>query len=473
VPGTTSEDAAGSTQNQSGRPALVRVLVVTADVIGQRMAGPAIRAWQMAGALAAVADVKLVSTARVSRESERFPVEFAADHDLKRHEQWADVIVFQGHLLAVHPWLKASTKIFVVDIYDPMHLEQLEQTKNSLPKSRLDDVRSTLGVINDQIMRADFLMCASEKQRDFWLGQLAAVGRINPATYDADESLRNLLSVVPFGVENEPPVQQSHGIKGTVPGIAPDDKVIIWGGGIYNWFDPVTLIHAVAKVSATRSNVRLFFLGVKHPNPHVPAMSMAFEARELAKELGLLDTVVFFNDGWVPYDTRADYLLDADLGVSTHLDHLETAFSFRTRILDYLWAGLPIVSTDGDTFADIVRVNKLGTVVPPQDVDALASALDKLLYDEETRQQTSKRVTAFSQSMTWEKVLQPLVEFCSTPHVASDHNAPMELPQARQIRDLRTRIRGLESSTSWKITRPIRLVSEGVRRALGKPPSAH
>jgi glycosyltransferase involved in cell wall biosynthesis len=341
-----------------------------------------------------------------------------------------------------------------------------------LPKSRLDDVRSTLGVINDQIMRADFLICASEKQRDFWLGQLAAVGRINPATYDADESLRNLLSVVPFGVENEAPVQQTHGIKGTVPGIAPDDKVIIWGGGIYNWFDPITLIRAVAKVAATRSNVRLFFLGVKHPNPHVPAMSMAFEARELAKELGLLDTVVFFNEGWVPYDTRADYLLDADLGVSTHLDHLETAFSFRTRILDYLWAGLPIVSTDGDTFADIVRVNKLGTVVPPQDVEALASALDKLLYDEDKRQQTSKRVTAFSRSMTWEKVLRPLTEFCAAPHAAFDHDEPMELPQARQIRDLRARIRGLESSTSWKITRPIRLVSEGVRRALGNPPSA-
>jgi glycosyltransferase involved in cell wall biosynthesis len=174
----------------------------------------------------------------------------------------------------------------------------------------------------------------------------------------------------------------------------------------------------------------------------------------------------------VPYDTRADYLLDADLGVSTHLDHLETAFSFRTRILDYLWAGLPIVSTDGDTFADIVRVNKLGTVVPPQDVEALASALDKLLYDEDRRQQTSKRVTAFSRSMTWDKVLQPLTEFCANPAGAADRRNRMELPQERHIKDLYTRIDGLERSTSWRLTVPLRWVSEKVRLFRGQPPSA-
>lgn len=468
----------GSLDRAEPHPALarqgerVRVLVVTADVLGERMAGPAIRAWQMANALAAACDVRLVSTARVTRASGAFPVEFADDVELKRHEAWADVIVFQGHLLAVHPWLRASKKIFVVDIYDPMHLEQLEQTKNESPKARVDDVRGTLGVINDQIVRADFLMCASEKQRDFWLGQLAAVGRINPATYDADESLRNLLSVVPFGVENEPPVQRSHGIKGTVDGIGPNDKVIIWGGGIYNWFDPVTLIRAVAKLAEGHDDVRLFFLGVKHPNPHVPAMSMAFEARQLAEELGLLDSVVFFNEGWVPYDTRADYLLDADVGVSTHLDHLETAFSFRTRILDYLWAGLPIVSTDGDTFADIIRANELGYVVPPEDVIALAGALEGLLYDDEKRRQTSERVTAFGTSMTWDKVLRPLTEFCANPTEAADRSNRFVSPQEYAIKDLYRRIEGLESSTSWRMTVPLRWASEGIRRVLGRPPSA-
>ena len=140
-------------------------------------------------------------------------------------------------------------------------------------------------------------------------------------------------------------------------------------------------------------DVRLYFLGMKHPNPGVPAMTIAFQTQELSRELGLTGTHVFFNEGWVPYGERADYLLDADVGVSTHFQHIETAFSFRTRILDYLWASLPIVATDGDTFGPLIREHGLGRVVPPQDVEALELALEEMLYDEQVfvRSLRSKR----------------------------------------------------------------------------------
>ena len=41
-------------------------------------------------------------------------------------------------------------------------------------------------------------------------------------------------------------------LKGVVPGIGADDKVILWGGGIYNWFDPLTLIRAVDRLRQRR-----------------------------------------------------------------------------------------------------------------------------------------------------------------------------------------------------------------------------
>ena len=44
-----------------------RVLVVTGEPLGDRMAGPAIRAWEMAKALAPDHDVRLVSTAGARR----------------------------------------------------------------------------------------------------------------------------------------------------------------------------------------------------------------------------------------------------------------------------------------------------------------------------------------------------------------------------------------------------------------------
>jgi GT2 family glycosyltransferase len=411
-----------------------RVLVVTGEPLGDRLAGPAIRAWEIAKALAPEHEVRLVSTAGARRAGEGFTVEYAAGTGLKEPTDWADVVVFQGFLLETAPGLKASDTVVVADVYDPMHLEQLEQAKDLGAEGRSNALAVTTHALNEQLRRADFLMCASEKQRDFWLGALAAQGRVNPAVYDEDASLDNLISVVPFGIQDEAPVQRRHAIKGSVPGIGAGDKVILWGGGVYNWFDPLTLLRAVRLLADRHPDVRLYFLGMTHPNPGVPTMRMAQQTLDLASELGVLGTHVFVNADWVPYDERADYLLDADVGVSTHFHHVETEYSFRTRILDYLWASLPVVATDGDTFGDLIREHGLGRAVPAEDVEALAAALEEMLYDEAAAASARAAVAAFAERYRWSRVLAPLVEFCRFPRRAADLAVPGEAPAPRRRR---------------------------------------
>lgn len=406
-----------------------RILVVTGEPLQDRMAGPAIRAWEIAAALSSEHDVRLVSTAGCRTTTAQFEVAYATGRALQDATEWADVIVFQGFLLEAVTWLKQSSKIIVADVYDPMHLEQLEQARDLGAGGRVLAVRETTRVLNEQLRRADFLLCASEKQRDFWLGQLAGQGRVNPSVYDEGMSLDNLISVVPFGIPDEAPVQQRSAIRGSVKGIGPDDKVIIWGGGIYNWFDPLTLLRAVHELSGSHPDVRLFFMGLKHPNPGVPDMRMAWEAQQLSDELGLTGKHVFFNHGWVPYAERADYLLDADVGVSTHFLHVETAYSFRTRILDYLWASLPIVATGGDTFGEIIAEHGLGRVVPERDVDALVVALEEMLYDPDAAQAATRNVREFAHAMQWSSTLRPLVEFCRDPRRAVDLASSLEEPE--------------------------------------------
>jgi glycosyltransferase involved in cell wall biosynthesis len=268
--------------------------------------------------------------------------------------------------------------------------------------------------------RGDFFLCASEEQRHLWLGHLAALGRVNPLTYERDQTLRSLIDVCPFGLDSEPPRRTRPAIKGVVPGIGPDDKVILWAGGVYNWFDPLTLIRAVGQLKDTHPDVRLFFLGMKHPNPDVPDMAIAWQTRQLADELALTGKHVFFNEGWVAYGDRQNYLLDADLGVSTHFDHVETTFSFRTRILDYLWAGLPVVSTGGDSFGSLISAEGLGTTVDERDVDGWAAALAALLYDPAVNALARTNVSRVRERFTWPRALAPLVAFCADPRRAPD-----------------------------------------------------
>jgi len=399
---------------------VTRIAVITPDVLSEQMAGPAIRAFHIAEQLSAHHDVTLISTARCDISRGAFECRYAPWASLRAAVGATEVVIFQGFVSYHAPWLLRSDKILVVDLYDPIHLEQLEQLKDRDPLERRATHDLTVRVMNEQLVRGDFFLCASEEQRHLWLGQLAAFGRVSPENYDPDPSLRSLLAVCPFGTPDTPPVQMRHAIKGTVPGIGPQDKVILWAGGVYNWFDPLTLIRAVHRLAAEHNDVRLFFLGMKHPNPDVPDMQIAWQTRQLSDELGLTGKQVFFNEGWVDYDDRQNYLLDADVGVSTHYEHVETTFSFRTRILDYLWAGLPVVATGGDTFGRLIATEGLGVSVRERDVDVLADALARTLYDGQFEAQCRANVARVRPEFTWPRTLAPLIDFCAHPARAAD-----------------------------------------------------
>jgi len=401
-----------------------RVLIVSPDAVDAQMAGPAIRAWQMASVLAEDHDVHLVSTASATRTSDRFPVTGAAAGPAA---DWAEVVVIHPSILRTHPALVPDRTPLVVDLYDPFHLENLEPDGTDTA-TRSANVAHLTSVIDDAVRRGDFFLCASDRQRDFWLGTLAAHGRLNPRTYDLDPTLRALIDVVPFGISSAPPVKRRTVLRGVVPGIGSHDHILLWGGGVYNWFDPVTLIEAVDRLREGVPTVRLVFLGMGHPNAQLPTMRQAVEARRRSQELGLTDRYVFFNEGWVPYDERGDHLLEADVGVSTHGHHVETDFSFRTRMLDYLWAGLPIVTTEGDVFAELAVAEAAGAAVPAGDVAALARALHQLLRDDAHRRGCARQAAALAARFHWEQVLVPLRAFCTQPAVAPDRD--VEAPVA-------------------------------------------
>jgi glycosyltransferase involved in cell wall biosynthesis len=345
---------------------------------------------------------------------------------------WAQLVVLQGHVLEHVPSLKTSNHIVIADIYDPMHLEQLEQGRDLSDDQRAQVVDAVTAVLSTQLRRGDFFLCASQRQRHFWLGHLAAIGRLSPTVYDADPTTRSLLAVAPFGLSGKPPQRTGPGLRDTL-GLGPRDKVVLWAGGVYSWFDPLTLLDAVHALRVEHPDLRLVFLGMRHPNPDVPEMGMAGQTRRLAQTLGLTGEQVFFNETWVPYADRQNWLLDADAGVTTHFEHVETTFAFRTRVLDYLWAGLPIVTTDGDAFAELVAAEQLGVVVPAGDPAALAAALQRVLYDDDFAAGCRDRIAAVAEHYTWETVLAPLVEFCRHPRPAPDRlrGTPLTAPDRR------------------------------------------
>ena len=398
-----------------------RVLVVSNDYVGSRMAGPGIRYYHFARELAKRHEVALVAPNRVDVEIDGVEVHEAGTLPYRRFKSFSrrfDVVVAQTLSTPTMRHLARSDIRTIYDLYTPFVSENLPLYAHDRSRRGAIAYRATTLLQAVALATGDAFVCASERQRDLWLGALAALGRVTVEQYRSDPTLRELVAVVPFGLEEAPPRRSAAAVKGVVPGIADDDHVLLWGGGIWSWFDPLTPIRAIEELSRRRDDVKLYFLGAGHPNPIVPSMDMAGRALELARSLELEGRFVFFNPEWVPYEERQNYLLDADIGISSHFESIETHFAFRTRMLDYLWAGLPVVSTRGDVFADLIASSGLGRTVPEGDVSAWCDAIESVVDDEEEHARIRANVAAARARFEWPRVVEELQRLVSGTAVA-------------------------------------------------------
>ena len=367
------------------------VLVISAEPVGVRMAGPAIRASELARALSATCDVTVAAPAPSVSELPLIEAGMADVETLVRTAREHDVVLAQELPPTVLERIAGGPRL-VIDLYNPIVVEVLEAVAHRSPRAQRR-IRSAIAQRTlAALAAADLILCANERQRDLWIGGLALHGLIESG---------DLVMEVPFGVPAEP-VGAPGGLRAAYPEIAADEKVLLWGGGLWGWLDPGTVFRAVTRMDG----VHLVVMGAGRPG-----LERTGQAGYLEAALAEAPANVHINRGWVPYDERGGWLAEADLGITAHHDHLEARYAHRTRVLDYLWAGLPVVATRGDAMADLVERERLGLTVPVGDDAAFAAACGELLASPDA---TRKRVAAFAPSLRWERVAAPLAEWCAS-----------------------------------------------------------
>ena len=249
---------------------------------------------------------------------------------------------------------------------------------------------SVLEVQNAQLRHGDFFLCASERQRDFWLGALHTAGRVNAPTYAPTPrcagSSTSSRSACRRGFRAGRATGARPGGRRRPQRRAPRDRRRRQGPLLGRL---AARLAGSADADPRRGPTR------EHRRATSGSSSPARDTRirrwrrcassrpaSISRASSACSTRhVFFND-WIPYEQRAAYLHEADLGVSTHRLHLETHLSFRTRMLDY----------SGGRAADRVHRGRLlrgararpaasGSTVPPGSAEALAAAIARLLDD--------------------------------------------------------------------------------------------
>ena len=190
------------------------VVVHTPDVVGERMAGPGIRAWHFAGELAKHFPTILIC----KREGDlpgapAFRVAARGSAEALVAMKSADVLIGQP---ARGFRRQRRRQRIVYDLFDPVLLE-LREMYGRRPSMRQ---RVHLGAETLRVRRAvsegDLLIVATPKQRELYAKAAGPVIEI------------------PFGIEN-------------VGVAAPEkrDNIVLWGGGMWEWLDPGTAVEAV------------------------------------------------------------------------------------------------------------------------------------------------------------------------------------------------------------------------------------
>nr|HDS0985855.1 glycosyltransferase family 4 protein [Pseudomonas putida] len=129
----------------------------------------------------------------------------------------------------------------------------------------------------------------------------------------------------------------------------------------------------------------------------------------LSEELNLKDQVHFIPT--VELKDLPSYTSSADIGVqpieNTCLNHYTTD---SNKLFEYLIAGLPIVATDFPEIRRIVLSHDVGILVPPNNPESLAYALNCLTQNSQLRRFYANNACSAAKTLNWEEQESRLVD---------------------------------------------------------------
>jgi len=362
----------------------MKILVRTDDLLGGAMAGSAMRAWEIGRALENSGHTVLIEAAEGSSPPGPGPPVVDRSSAGSR-----DVLI-------VPPWSVRPTDflhpgILVIDGVTPL-IAELETfgAKDEILR-RKNRALARLPLV---LARADLLLVAGRAQREYWKRLLG--------TRRKDLPILDL----PFGISN----REAREDFADIPGLPDDHAAVLWWGGVWPWLDLETLLAARARLG--KRKISLLVPVGSRPGSTAGSFGPEDLADAMARH-GLHPPDVIGLREWTPYVGREKILNRASILAVLHHPGAEAELSFRTRAMDGVWAGVPLLLSEGGEVASLAKNHGWGMVVRPGDIPSTAAAIDLLLrnsYQFRAREALEKSRPHWS----WKKLVEPLARILPT-----------------------------------------------------------
>lgn len=203
----------------------------------------------------------------------------------------------------------------------------------------------------------------------------ARVITVSPAIADALHE-RYQLATQPAVVLNipavDPPGNERVLTLREVCGLEPDVPLLSYSGGMTRARGVHTAIEAMAQLT----DAHLGLVCVPHNDTWYVR-----QLRAQVAEMGLGDRVHFVNP--VGPGQVVDYLRGVDVALIPALSYPSHEMSLPNKLFEYVYAGVPIVSTDLESIQAFLRETGVGLTHPAEDPAALVAAVRAVLADHE------------------------------------------------------------------------------------------
>ncbi|HNT34858.1 MAG TPA: glycosyltransferase family 4 protein [bacterium] len=312
-----------------------------------------------------------------------------------------------------------------VDLFGDM-MTEVQAKLAFAPASEMDFF---LRLYHSLLFRGDRFSTVSEAQKDAVIGQLSMTGRLTGATRDCD-----LIHVIPVSFDDRtpPPVVREPLLRGRR---TPENAfIILWSGGFNTWADIPTLFTGLECAMSANSDIHFAASGGSITGHHEAGFRQFLDLVQTSKHKERFHIL-----GWLPNEAVAGLYAESDLGINVDLDIYEARLGSRCRIVNWMNAGLPCLTTRTTELSKILEANQIGFVFPPSSPEALSEAILHLASNRQGIRDTGTRARVYAEEhFAFGRTIRPLLEWVSNPVVAPDRVQESHSPLMRSLHDLLT-----------------------------------
>ena len=359
------------------------------------------------------------------------------------HDAFApDVVVAVNFAPCLYATRLRTTRPVWMDIYgDYLTIMQLaayrRQSNRGLPTS--------IAFMQQVLQRGDVFSACGAPQAHMTVGELAMAGRLNWRT-TGYEFVRIVLPGAPTtDVALPSPASPRERPALAEAGVQADDFVVLWCGGYNTWTDVDTLFAALESVMARDPRVRFVSIGASAysaPQTQYQRFESMIERSAHRARYHLL--------GWRPWGQIAGYYRDSDVGLNVDAMHYETVYGTRTRLLEMMSAGLPVITTEGCELSYRLRDHGAGLSFAAGDNHALAGHILSLSRDPERRDQLARRALECARAdLSFAETTRPVRDWVKSPSLAPDRAAS---GAQHRITQATHRARAAARQMIWQLT---------------------